>query len=697
MLTSAGHIREPRPLPVAARALLLASMLLLALSSSVHAALFGARTDFATGFRPNAVAIADLNADGRPDLAVTNFFSNSVSVLLGNGDGTFGAMTELGTTSGPRSVTIADLNADGPLDLVVTNSGSNTISVMLGNGDGTFGARTDFDVTGGPTSAAIADLNADGRLDLAVANRDAFTVSILLGNGDGTFAAKTDFFAGTSPYSLAIADLNADGRLDLAVANNGTGRVAVMLGNGDGTFAPKVDWFTSSFPYSVAIADINGDGRLDMAVPNSQVSIASVLFGNGDGTFGAQSTASTGSFPVSLAVADLNGDGPRDLAVANSGSNTVSVLLGYGNGTFQPKVDFGTGSAPVAVAIADLNADCRQDLVVVNSFSNNVSVLLNTSPTPQVTVAFDFTPEALNLASHGLWVTGYIQPVAPLAAADIDIASLRLNGSVPVDPEAPTALGDHDGDGITDLMVKFSRLAVEELGLSEGNNVPVTITGTFPCGSLIGTDYIRVLHAVVSSPVAGARLTAGTVTEVRWQTPAGVNVESMALLYSLDGGMTWNLIAHGQPNTGSYAWTVPSVPTEHGRLALVLVESAEVGGDVLEDAPVEGAVGLSETFSIETVVGVGQGPRELALSVRGPDRGANGRLSVEFALRDATPARLELADVAGRVLTARQVGTLGPGAHTLDLSPSGGLRSGIYFLRLTQGGDEVRARAAVLR
>jgi hypothetical protein len=202
------------------------------------------------------VAIADLNGDGRLDLAVANTGvwvnpGNTVSVLLGNGDGTFGTHTELDTGLGPNSVAIADLNADGQPDLIVANfgpynhayqdfAGAGTVSVLLGNGDGTFAARTDFGTGKAPFSLAIADLNSDGRPDIVAADAGAHgeygnTVSVLLGNGDGTLENKTDFQTAEAPYSVAIADLNADGLPDLALACAGTGEISVLLNTGAST------------------------------------------------------------------------------------------------------------------------------------------------------------------------------------------------------------------------------------------------------------------------------------------------------------------------------------------------------------------------------------------------------------------------------------------------------------------------------
>src|SRR5262245_50959800 len=128
---------------VSMRVLFATMLLLLASTSSLRASpRFSAPfLSYDVGNDPSSVALADLNADGRPDLAVANAQSATVSILLGNGDGTFGTRTDLAVASHPRSVAIADLDADGRPDLAVAGG---VVSVMLGNGDGTFGARTDY-------------------------------------------------------------------------------------------------------------------------------------------------------------------------------------------------------------------------------------------------------------------------------------------------------------------------------------------------------------------------------------------------------------------------------------------------------------------------------------------------------------------------------------------------------------------------
>jgi hypothetical protein len=439
---------------------------------------------------------------------------------------------------------------------------------------------------------------------------------------------------------------------------------------------------------------VNGDGKLDLGAANyyGVGGSVSVLLGNGDGTFGGKADYDAGIYPQSLAIGDLNGDHKPDMVTVSPNSSVASVLLGNGDGTFAAKIGFGTGSGPTSVAIGDLNGDGKPDVVTANTNVGTVSVLINKSGgAAAIAMAFDVTPNTLNLASQGLWITGFLEPPAAFAASDIDASSIRLSETVLVDPAAPTAIGDHDGNGIPDLMVKFNRVAVE-LILAEGENVPVHVTGKLGARSFQGTDSIRVRHVPVSAPAAGSHLTAGSITQVRWQTPNGVRAESAALLRSFDGGATWSLITRGQPNTGTYDWTVPNVQTRGAKMAVVLAESSDPTGNL-----VDGLLGVSEAYSIDGVVGVGDGaPTEFALRGVTPNPALH-ELRVSFSLRASNVATLALFDVSGRQLESHRVEGMGSGWHTVTLGARSNLSAGLYLIRLTQEGRSLTTRAAVVR
>jgi hypothetical protein len=235
---------------------------------------FQPAVNFPAGNAPISVVVADFNHDGFPDLAVANEDAQgTVSILLGNGDGTFQAAVSYPAGMRTFSVAVGDFNGDGILDLVAPNAGdfSNTqggsVSILLGNGDGTFQAPVDYVAGVSPGSVGVGDFNADGILDLAVTNYEG-TVSVLLGRGDGSFQSPANYSVGTiilSQAALAVRDINDDGIADLAVAS-GSG-VRVLLGNGDGTFqTTPISYVAGVGAFSVAVGDFNRDGLPDGGV-----------------------------------------------------------------------------------------------------------------------------------------------------------------------------------------------------------------------------------------------------------------------------------------------------------------------------------------------------------------------------------------------------------------------------------------------
>jgi len=373
------------------------------------------------GGGPISVAVADVNGDGNPDVLVANSGSNTVGVLLGNGDGTFQPPVTYGSGGcSASSVAVADVNGDGKPDLLVTNwtsncvNGDGTVAVLLGNGDGTFQTAVPYDAGAGVTfSVAVGDLSGNGKLDLVVGNYAGGefngTVSVLMGNGDGTFqpAVVYSVYPGDS-VSVAVADLNGDGKPDVAVAQQWAGDVAVMLGNGDGTLQLPVFYPMGNDAISVAIADVNGNSKPDLVLAREGGGSVCVLLGNGDGTFQPAACYGSGNPAASwVAVADVNGDGQPDLAVADGGygnNGAVGVLLGNGDGTFQAAVVYGSGGAsPSCVALADVNGDGLPDLILSNGDSGNVGVLLNnTGPHTSTTTTLAALP---NPSVYGQAVT----------------------------------------------------------------------------------------------------------------------------------------------------------------------------------------------------------------------------------------------------------------------------------------------------
>ena len=184
----------------------------------------------------------------------------------------------------PLWVIADDLNLDGNLDLVTSNA-DNSISVLLGNGDGTFQSAVSYAVSNTAFQVAAGDFNGDGIPDLAVTNSYSNTVSILIGNGDGTFQPHVDYPVGNIPFGVVIGDFNADGVLDLGVSNtdcaspasNCPGTVSILLGNGDGTFQPQVAYPVGLYPVSLAEANLSGEGGAGLAVPNAASNTVSIM------------------------------------------------------------------------------------------------------------------------------------------------------------------------------------------------------------------------------------------------------------------------------------------------------------------------------------------------------------------------------------------------------------------------------------
>jgi len=306
------------------------------------------------------VALADFNGDGNVDMAASDNHS-AVSVRLGDGAGGFGAerLFNLHLLVGRTDAVMAkDLNADGKIDLVMGNDPS--VTVLLGNGDGTFGAATTYatlpSLLGGFSSVTAGDFNGDGKLDLAAGEDGG--VGVLPGNGDGTFGARSDFICDASTHhnSVIAGDFNLDGKIDLVSAGSKSSSVYFFPGNGDGTFAACTATTVgttfvpvageASHPVSMTTGDFNRDGKPDLATANNFGVSVTVLLNQGNGTFVTQDYPFFGvEFDMLFVGATkLDSDDSLDLFVAHRSS--LFVMSGSLSGTFTKTSSIALPSQP---------------------------------------------------------------------------------------------------------------------------------------------------------------------------------------------------------------------------------------------------------------------------------------------------------------------------------------------------------------
>jgi hypothetical protein len=501
-------------------------------AASAQQYIFG-RADFAVGKEPLSIASGDFNGDGRLDLVLPNASDNTVSVLLRKSDGTFSSQLTFSTGTRPVSIATGDFNGDGNLDLAVANQnctlqnegefkdlvcGPGTLSILLGNGDGTFQPHVDYVTGTEPASVAIGDFNADGKIDLAVVNENCAgvignvcapgTVSILFGNGDGTFQPQSISVTVSEPKTVIVADFNGDHKPDLAVGTDGS--FSILLGNGDGTFQNSINSSVGGGS-SLAAGDFNKDGKLDLVTADGN--LVNVLLGNGDGTFVLHVT-----YPgaASVAVSDFNQDGNLDLAITGSAETfSVSVQLGNGDGTFQPAQAYGTGPYPADLITSDFNGDGKVDIALAapgcqpfDCFSTNfgvVSVLLGLGDGTFVgETTYSVSGSVTSIVSADFSGDGKLDLAAASAPVNppFSISVLLNKGSGTFQSPILTSLnqgmytlvsGDFRGQGTNDLATVFSNCT---------NNVCNPGSAVVLLGNGDGTFQTPANYAVGLQPVS---------------------------------------------------------------------------------------------------------------------------------------------------------------------------------------------------
>jgi hypothetical protein len=337
------------------------------------------------GTDPRAVALIDLNGDGRLDIVTANAGSRDVSTLLREEGGHFKPGPSSPAMLEPAWMATGDVNNDGFSDLALAEHESHRLAVLLGDGAARF-----HPAPGSPFlflstdpqhvhGLAFGDFNGDGRVDLVTANNAGQSLSVLVGDGRGRFSP-----APSSPVpiarltaGLAVGDLTGDGRLDVVAPGEGATDLTVLLGDGRGglvVMEPRVPLRTSG--NTVSLGAVNNDSTPDVVVAHNEDALVTILLGDGRGRFSPGPALRPGHVPRSPVLRDLNGDGMTDLLLLDVQAARLTIWLGDGAGTFRPAPDspITVGKAPIALA-AVRKSDGRWMIATANSGGNDVSVI----------------------------------------------------------------------------------------------------------------------------------------------------------------------------------------------------------------------------------------------------------------------------------------------------------------------------------
>lgn len=455
----------------------------------------GAITYNSGGAGPTSAVAVDVNGDGKPDLLIANqslYYDNPtggvLAVLLGNGDGTFQTSATFGTGGyAANALAVSDLNRDGKLDIVIANEcvdkvcsiANGFVGVLLGNGDGTFKTVTTF-ASGGPFPLAVAvvDVDGDGNLDVVVANECADSAcasstgsaGVLRGNGDGTLQAPVTYSSGGgTAISVAAGDVNGDGKTDLLSANtcvsthncnNGQVGVLINLSTRATTSALQSSLNPSSYGQSVAFtvtvtpsvgtgvptgtitfldastslgtATLNGSGMATYSTSTLSVGNHSITASySGDSNFGSSVSpvlsqvvqgAIGSASPAALNFGSVTvgiSSGTQIATLTNTGNlalSLTSIAASFSNGTYTQSNNCGSSLAAAASCTVTLTWDPKSaggmtgSLMFSDSATNTPQVVTisGTGVTPAVKLSpssLTFATQVVNTSSAGQSVT----------------------------------------------------------------------------------------------------------------------------------------------------------------------------------------------------------------------------------------------------------------------------------------------------
>jgi len=557
--------------------------------------LFSPYVTYAGGARPQAVAIGDLDGDGRNDVALLSSYAaspateNVVSVYIQASNGTLNPQVQYPLTLGlPRSLDIGDVNGDGRADVVVGNEfgAGSAVQVLLQNASGTLDPLVSYPTLSG-SHVKIGDFDGDGRMDVAALQKgyDGNGLDVFLQTGTGSLASPVTYQVPHGPgEELEVGDVNGDGRTDLIVSPV----VSVLLQNTDGTMAAPVAYSLGSgvVPYAIGVGDSNGDGRADVVAAygdNRPNSFIARLLQNAQGTLNPAVSYASLDSPGPTVVADIDGDGRKDVLVVHNSMAKLGVYRQAASGEFvfwsqefgpsgleqQYSIPGATWYAPQALAVGDINndglpdvaiADYNVGLVVLRHINDPDPTVTLTAPAPgtyfgnvPMTVTWTASDDAVGFALYVSFDAGaHYNPIQGCTFVPAAGRSCTWTPSLP-------ATG--------------MRLRVNTWDAASNTNFSET------------TINIATATLTVTGP-PGQPLPVGAPTTITWTSNLPAST-TMRVELTRNSGTSWETLATDAPNTGSFPWTVTGPTTP---LARVRVTS---NGPVI-------ATSLGATFQIVT-------------------------------------------------------------------------------------------------
>ena len=485
-----------------------------------------------------SVAVGDFNGDGIADLAIADLHAG-VRILLGKGDGTFQSLvaypTSLQSGMGANRVALGDFNGDGIADLVTSDGSTATVSILLGNGDGSFQPPSSITVPARPMNLVVEDFNRDGKADIATEGGSSPLVAVLLGKGDGTFQTPVTYAIVQASGALAVGDFNGDGSLDLSVSDGTT--LSILLGNGDGTFLSPGNLAIQASSFGLLIAgDFNGDGKTDLVTTERLLLGTTVSLTPTGGT--PQSTAIGTPFPVQLQVTVRDGADPVSGAAVTFTvpfggptsvlSSATAVTDASGIARVTATANLQSGSYTVTASYQGVSTSFS--LTNTGGQAVNLTVL---SGTPQSAAPGTAFPGALKVKltdaagspASGMGVTFTAPAGGATAVLSSGTALTDASGVASVTATAGSTIGAYTVTaGVGGLSVKFSlsNLLPERVALAASPNpavfgAPVTLTATITPPDATGrVTFYDGVNILGSKPLAS-----GTASLSTTQLPAG--------------------------------------------------------------------------------------------------------------------------------------------------------------------------------